>query len=472
MAKSKSIYVCGECGHESIGWLGKCPVCSEWNTFFEQKITEVKSKGRKGIGDAAITGRVKAYKISEARELSEKETKQGSSTRIKSGIGEFDRVLGGGIVRDSLILVGGDPGIGKSTILLQIAGKIKDTASVLYVSGEESVSQISMRAERLSIESEELLLLSETNFEAIEMYIDEVKPEIIVIDSIQTVFMQSVDAIPGSVSQVRSITAALMRIAKNNKIAIFIVGHVTKDGNIAGPKVLEHMVDTVLYFEGDNHMNYRILRGVKNRFGSTNEIGIFEMREEGLQEVPSPSESMLSGRPVNEPGSVVVSTIEGSRAMLVEVQALVSATAFGNPRRMATGFDYNRMSLLLAVLEKKIGIMVGDKDAYINVIGGLKLTEPACDLGVAAALISSIKEISCDPHTVYIGEVGLAGELRSVSQIEKRIGEAARMGFKTIFIPNSNYEALEKMKTNALKNVKLVPVKNISEVVKFFSAKY
>lgn len=464
MAKSKSVFVCGECGYESSGWLGKCPVCSSWNSFFEQKLATGKEPLRKGIGTAAGTGSVKAVRVTEAKQNTIADTE--SVKRIQTNIGEFDRVLGGGIVKDSLVLVGGDPGIGKSTILLQIGGTIQNAGGILYVSGEESVSQITMRAERLQVDNPDLYLLSETNFELIEQYIQEEKPSIVILDSIQTVYMDAIDSIPGSVAQVRAITAALMRIAKNHQIAIFIVGHVTKDGNIAGPKVLEHMVDTVLYFEGDNHMNYRILRGVKNRFGSTNEIGIFEMRTGGLYEVPSPSESMLNGRPLNEPGSVVVSTIEGSRAMLVEVQALVSSTVFNVPRRTATGFDYNRMSLLLAVLEKKLGIMTGDKDAYINVVGGLRLTEPACDLGVAAALISSLKETACNASAVYIGEVGLAGEIRSVSQIEKRVSEALRMGFETVYLPMSNYEAMKKMEgLSDFKSIRLKPVKTVKELL-------
>ena len=494
MAKSKSVFVCGECGYESSGWLGKCPVCGEWNTFFEQKLDTGTAKAasgkRIGIGTGGQTGlgglevvTVKEAVSADGELLCGQENiqqndhsdghtkgkggqKLGSAGRITTNINEFDRVLGGGIVRDSLVLVGGDPGIGKSTILLQAGGMIKQEGKILYVSGEESISQIGMRADRLGIDNDKLLLLSETNFDIIEDYIltaqPDDKPSVLIIDSIQTMYTQNVDSVQGSVSQVRTITASLMKLAKNNKIAVFIVGHVTKDGSIAGPKILEHMVDTVLYFEGENHMNYRILRSVKNRFGSTNEIGIFEMKKGGLYEVPNPSESMLKGRPANEPGSTVVSTIEGSRAMLVEVQALASPTAFGVPRRTATGFDYNRMILLLAVLEKKIGLMTGDKDAYINIVGGLKLTEPACDLGVAAAFISSIMNKAADQSAVYIGEVGLAGEIRAVNQIEKRIIEAERIGFKTVIIPLDNYNVLAK--DNSLEDYKNINLKSIASV--------
>lgn len=465
MAKKKSVFVCGECGYESSGWLGKCPVCNAWNTFFEQKIEPVRESTKQGIGNAGSGKAVKAVSVTEGKKLWTQEQNSQSSKRMQTGIGELDRVLGGGIVQDSLVLVGGDPGIGKSTLLLQMGGSIRTDGKVLYISGEESVSQISMRAGRLGVENDNLLLLSETNFEAVEQYIEDTQPAVVIIDSIQTVFLESVDSMPGSVGQVRAMTAALMRLAKNKQIAIFIVGHVTKDGNIAGPKVLEHMVDTVLYFEGDDYMNYRILRGVKNRFGSTNEIGIFEMRTGGLYEVPSPSESMLKGRPVKEPGSVVVCTIEGSRAMLVEVQALLSSTAFGVPRRTANGFDYNRMALLLAVMERKLGLFAGDKDAYVNVVGGLRLTEPACDLGLVAALLSSFREAAPDPSTIYIGEVGLTGEIRSVNQIEKRIGEAQRMGFSKVVIPQSNYEALEKIGgLSAFEGIQIYPIQTIREL--------
>lgn len=465
MAKKKSVFVCGDCGYESSGWLGKCPACGAWNTFFEQKVEPEKESSKRGIGSAGSGKSVKAVNMTEAKALWEEEQSSRSHRRIQTHIGELDRVLGGGIVRDSLVLVGGDPGIGKSTLLLQMVGAIRTEGKILYISGEESVSQISMRASRLGVENDNLLLLSETNFEAVEQYIEEMQPAVVIIDSIQTVFLESIDSMPGSVGQVRAMTATLMRLAKNQKIAIFIVGHVTKDGNIAGPKVLEHMVDTVLYFEGDDYMNYRILRGVKNRFGSTNEIGIFEMRTGGLFEVPSPSESMLKGRPVKEPGSVVVCTIEGSRAMLVEVQALLSSTAFGVPRRTANGFDYNRMALLLAVMEKKMGIFAGDKDAYVNVVGGLRLTEPACDLGLVAALLSSFRETAPDSSTIYIGEVGLTGEVRSVNQIEKRISEAQRMGFAKVVIPQSNYEALEKIGgLSAFTGIQICPIQTIREL--------
>lgn len=465
MGKKKSVFVCGDCGYESSGWLGKCPACNAWNTFFEQKIEPIKQSTKQGIGNAGNGKVVQAVSVTEAKAIWTTEQENPKNKRIKTGIGELDRVLGGGIVRDSLVLVGGDPGIGKSTLLLQMAGSVQMEEKVLYISGEESVSQIAMRAERLGVENDKLLLLSETNFEAIEQYIEDAKPGVVIVDSIQTVFLESIDSMPGSVGQVRAMTATLMRLAKNKNIAVFIVGHVTKDGNIAGPKVLEHMVDTVLYFEGDDYMNYRILRGVKNRFGSTNEIGIFEMRTGGLCEVPSPSESMLKGRPTKEPGSVVVCTIEGSRAMLVEVQALLSSTSFGVPRRTANGFDYNRMALLLAVMEKKMSVFTGDKDAYVNVVGGLRLTEPACDLGLVVAMFSSFREVPPEVSTIYIGEVGLTGEIRSVSQIEKRIGEAKRMGFTKVVIPQSNYEALEKIDgLKAFAGIQIYPMQTIREL--------
>jgi DNA repair protein RadA/Sms len=377
---------------------------------------------------------------------------------------ELDRVLGGGIVHGSLILVGGDPGIGKSTIMLQICDHVKPEGKILYVSGEESIRQIRMRASRLKITNNDLFLLSETNFKTIERHIDEIKPKLVIIDSIQTVYNDDMESAPGSVSQVKDITSSLMRIAKNSDISVIIVGHVTKEGAIAGPRVLEHMVDTVLYFEGDRHLNYRILRVVKNRFGSTNEIGIFEMREEGLVEVANPSETMLSGRPVNVAGSAVVCSLEGTRPMLVELQALVTRTSFGMPRRMAQGFDNNRLSLLLAVLEKKAGLDTGSYDAYINVVGGLKLVEPACDLGVVAAIASSFSNVPCDPDAVFIGEVGLTGEIRAVNQIEKRIREASRMGFKNCYIPDGNYNMLMKNSKKEF-GINIVPVDSILKVI-------
>ncbi len=439
MAKSKTKYVCQECGYESLGWLGKCPACNQWNTFMEE-IKEPEAKP--GIG----TGEVKAISINEV-EIENEE-------RHSSGMKELDRVLGGGIVRGSLILVGGDPGIGKSTILLQVCERIKIDSKILYVSGEESVRQIKLRADRLGIKNPNLLMLSETSIRAIEKLIEDDRPGFVVIDSIQTMFMDELSSAPGSVSQVREVTARLMRIAKTLGIAMVIVGHVTKEGAIAGPRVLEHMVDTVLYFEGERHLTYRVLRAVKNRFGSTNEVGIFEMRETGLEEVENPSVMMLSGRPENVPGSVVVSSLEGSRPMLIEIQALVCPTSFGMPRRMATGIDYNRITLLMAVLEKRVGMQLSNYDAYVNVIGGLKIDEPACDLGLVVAIASSFRDVPVDEHTVVLGEVGLTGEVRAVSQIDKRVMEAMRIGFKNCIIPSGNIKMLEKMKELADINIK------------------
>ncbi len=380
--------------------------------------------------------------------------------RIASGIGELDRVLGGGIVHGSLILVGGDPGIGKSTLLLQMCREITGkTKKVLYISGEESLSQIKMRAERLGVFHGELLLLCETDLDLIEEVIDKQKPDIVIIDSIQTMFKEEVSAAPGSVSQVREATATLMRIAKGSGITIFIIGHVTKEGVVAGPRVLEHMVDTVLYFEGDNYASYRVLRAVKNRFGSTNEIGVFEMQGTGLVEVKNPSEFMLKGRPEGEPGSVVAASIEGTRPILVEVQALVCRTNFNMPRRTAAGTDYNRVNLLMAVLEKRAGIQLSDCDAYVNVAGGMRITEPALDLAVVTAILSSYKNVALDNKTTLFGEVGLTGEIRAVNMAEQRVAEAAKMGFEVCILPQANKE---HMKTSG---IKLIGVRSIQEVL-------
>lgn len=431
MAKLKTAYICQECGYESPKWMGKCPGCGSWNTMVE----EVQDKDREGILHT-ITGTSKPLTIGEI-EISEEE-------RYTTSLEELDRVLGGGVVRGSLILVGGDPGIGKSTLLLQVSSNIASKGRVvLYASGEESSKQIKIRAERLEVEADKLYILSETNLSAIERYIEDLKPEVIVIDSIQTIYRPELQSAPGSVSQVREATSVLMRIAKTLNIAIFIVGHVTKEGSIAGPRVLEHMVDTVLYFEGERHHAYRILRAVKNRFGSTNEIGIFEMKGKGLQEVKNPSELLISGRPDNVSGSCVVCSVEGTRPVLVEIQALTSATNFGMPRRMATGIDYNRVILLMAVLEKRVGMQVQTSDVYVNVAGGLKLDEPACDLGIICAVASSFRNLPIDSKTVVIGEVGLTGEIRGVNLIEKRILEAKKLGFSKCIIPKENTKGIE-----------------------------
>lgn len=449
MSRQKAVFVCQECGYESKGWMGKCPSCGRWSTLVEELRSEVKS--RPADGRAA------------ARPIGINDIEVEAEQRSKTGLRELDRVLGGGIVNGSLILVGGDPGIGKSTLLLQLCDKAELELEILYISGEESIRQIKMRADRLEIKRGNLFMAAETDFGAIENMLLERKPGLVIIDSIQTVYNSELSSAPGSVTQVREATAGFMKLAKGMGVSIIIVGHVTKEGAIAGPRVLEHMVDTVLYFEGERHMSYRVLRAVKNRFGSTNEIGIFEMRDNGLVEVENASMTMLSGRPEEVPGTVVVASVEGTRPMLVEIQALVCATSFGVPRRMATGLDYNRVTLLMAVLEKRVGLQLYNYDAYVNVIGGLKLVEPACDLGIIAAVASSFREVPVSSDTVLIGEAGLTGELRAVSQIDKRIVEAARIGFKSCIIPAGNMRAVEQLKS--LKNISVKPVENVIEAL-------
>lgn len=447
MAKNKTIYICQECGYESPKWMGKCPECGNWNTMVEEIIDKSKNDNQ-----IASIGFSKPLNINEI-ELTDEE-------RYNTSMEEFDRVLGGGIVRGSLILVGGDPGIGKSTLLLQVSKSVAENKKIFYISGEESSKQIKIRAQRLDVKTSNLFIVSETNISIIERMIEEFKPEFVVIDSIQTMYKSELQSAPGSVSQVREATSTFMRIAKDLNIAIFIVGHVTKEGSIAGPRVLEHMVDTVLYFEGDRHHTYRILRTVKNRFGSTNEIGIFEMKGNGLREVKNPSEMLLSGRPENVPGSSIVCSMEGTRPVLVEIQALTSNTSFGMPRRMATGIDYNRVILLMAVLEKRVGMQLQTSDVYVNVAGGLKLDEPACDLGVTMAIASSFKNLYIDPKTVMIGEVGLTGEIRGVNFIEKRIIEAQKIGFKKCIVPKENIRGIE-----IIPNINVVSVDNIYEAL-------
>jgi DNA repair protein RadA/Sms len=442
MAKLKTIFVCQECGYESMGWLGKCPACSQWNTFVEEL--------------QGIKTRVAHNTVVRTMPISIDDIRVDSEERYSTGMKELDRVLGGGMVKGSLILVGGDPGIGKSTLLLQVCNKANPDLKVLYVSGEESIKQIKMRANRLGVKKSNLLLVAETGFKTIESLINDEKPGLVVIDSIQTIFNDELTSAPGSVSQVRDVTAGLMRIAKSQGVTIIIVGHVTKEGSIAGPRVLEHMVDTVLYFEGERHLNFRIIRSVKNRFGSTNELGIFEMRDTGLEEVDNPSMALLSGKPENAPGSVVVASLEGTRPMLVEIQALVCTTGFGVPRRMATGVDYNRIVLLMAVLEKRVGMQLCNYDAYVNVVGGLKIDEPACDLGIISAVASSFKNIPIDDSTVVIGEVGLTGEVRAVNQVEKRIMEASRIGFKNCIIPAGNEKVIKQIKDAGTVNIRVV----------------
>ncbi|MDG5788145.1 DNA repair protein RadA [Evansella sp. AB-P1] len=430
MAKRKTKYVCQECGYESMKWMGKCPGCQSWNSMVEE--FEAKpSKKERGFVTSSTTTPSKPQPITKIENTKEQ--------RYDTYIKELNRVLGGGIVPGSLVLVGGDPGIGKSTLLLQVSGEIaKHGQRVLYISGEESIKQTKLRADRLHITSDELYVLAETDVELIERSIEEMSPTIVIIDSIQTVYLDNVTSAPGSVAQVRESTAAFMRIAKTKGIAIFIVGHVTKQGAIAGPRLLEHMVDSVLYFEGERHHTFRILRAVKNRFGSTNEIGIFEMKEVGLEEVVNPSEIFLEERSEGAAGSAVVASMEGTRTVLVEIQSLISPTSFGNPRRMATGIDHNRISLIMAVLEKRVGMLLQNQDAYIKVAGGVKLDEPSIDLAITIAIASSFRNTPTSPTDVIIGEVGLTGEIRRVSRVEQRVIEASKLGFKRVIIPEKN----------------------------------
>jgi len=447
MSKVKPIFVCSECGYETLKWYGKCPNCGEWNTINEQLPANYTKSDSHGSSWAA-----QVLSLSDITSDVEK--------RILTGIGEFDRVLGGGIVLGSLVLLSGDPGIGKSTILLQICEYLGKSKSVLYVSGEESATQIKMRANRLGVTTENLYILSQTNVAVITETIKNEKPDVVIIDSIQTMVYDEINSSAGSVTQVRECTNIFMHLAKGLNIPVLVVGHVNKDGAIAGPKVLEHIVDTVLYFEGERNYSYRILRGVKNRFGSTNEIGVFEMTGEGLKEVLNPSLMMLSGRPKNTSGTCVACVMEGSRPILAEVQGLVTATGFGTPRRMSTGFDYNRMSMIIAVLEKRAGYFFNNMDAYINVVGGLRLDEPAADLTVAMALVSSLKDKVVGDKVLAFGEIGLAGEIRAVSCCEQRVSEAYRLGFERCIIPFHNYKSLPKqLKTD----MDIVPVRTIRD---------
>ena len=451
--KQNTKFVCRTCGYEASKWLGKCPSCSNWNTFDE---VEAVSEGKYAYSKKPPKS------VSSDASMPKKlhEIKYETDNRIKTKNKELDRVLGGGIVTGSLILVGGDPGIGKSTLLLQICNNLGDSGKVLYISGEESESQIKIRADRLNTRTENLMILSETNLNNILYHATEIKPHVIIIDSIQTIFNPDVPSAPGSVGQVREATHFLMRLAKENNIAVFIVGHVTKDGNIAGPKILEHMVDCVLYFEGDRYQSYRILRTVKNRFGSTNEIGVFEMKDDGLSEVENPSAMLISGRPKNVPGSTVVCTLEGTRPVLAEVQALTATTGFGMARRAATGLDYNRVVLLIAVLEKKLGYNMQNQDVYINVIGGIKTTETATDLAVILSIASSCKNFIIDHETIVFGEVGLTGEVRAISHIEKRIIEAKKLGFKRCLIPSSNLKGIKK-----IDGIEIIGVSSVKEAI-------
>ena len=447
MAKNQTIFVCSNCGNESPKWLGKCPACNSWNTFYEEKIIKDKTTNERRATSA------------EVMKLNSVEVEKYS--RYKTGYEELDRVLGGGLVQGSLVLLGGEPGIGKSTLILQICNKIKVEGTVLYISGEESATQIKMRADRLNINNDNILFLGETSIEMIEETINNIKPAFIIIDSIQTMYSEGLSAAAGSVSQVREITSRIMQMCKKQNITTILIGHVTKDGTIAGPRVLEHMVDTVLYLEGERYFSYRILRGVKNRFGSTNEVGLFEMREEGMCEIDNPSEILISEREGNPSGSVIVASLEGTRTMLIEIQALLSPTAFGMPRRTGIGVDYNRLTLLMAVLEKRAGLHISNYDAYINVVSGNRVDEPAVDLGIALAIASNFKNIALPKDLVAIGEIGLTGEIRSVNSIEKRVKEAEKMGFKTCVVPESGRKQIKYSG-----NINIIGVREIREALR------
>ena len=452
MAKVNTVFFCNECGYESAKWLGKCPACNAWNTFVEEKIT------KQGSNKGVVT------KFPDPVSL--KSIEQISISRISSGFDELDRVLGGGFVNGSLTLLGGEPGIGKSTLILQICDKFKTDGKVLYVSGEESAEQIKIRADRLGINKDNIMFLGETDINNIENAIEKMEPKLVIIDSIQTMYSDEITSAPGSVSQVREITARVMKMCKMKGITTVIIGHVTKDGTIAGPRVLEHMVDAVLYIEGERYFSYRVVRGVKNRVGSTNEIGMFDMRNEGMVEITNPSSVLLTEREDNPPGSVIVASLEGTRPILIELQALTSTTVFGMPRRTANGLDYNRVTLLIAVLEKIGGVNLGNQDVYMNIVGGIKINEPALDLGIILSAASSFKNISISKDVAVIGEVGLTGEIRSVNMIEKRLKEIEKMGLKTCIIPETNKKLLkEKFKLD------IIGCKDIIDAMKFLKLK-
>ncbi|MBC6004878.1 Circadian clock protein kinase kaiC [uncultured Clostridium sp.] len=451
MAKIKTKYVCQECGYENSKWLGKCPECSKWNTFVEE-IEDKRSKSNKEVF---------VIDKSSSRPLNINSIETIKEQRFSTCINELDRVLGGGVVKGSLVLVGGDPGIGKSTLLIQVASNVANSGKkVLYISGEESASQIKMRAQRLGIQSDNLYIFAENNLSIIEAHLESVNPDLIIVDSIQTVFSPEITSAPGTVSQIKEGTSRFMKISKKMGISTFVVGHVTKEGSLAGPKVLEHMVDTVLYFEGERFNTYRLIRAVKNRFGSTNELGVFEMRELGLIELENPSKILIAEKPKDVAGSVIISTVEGTRPMLLELQALVSPTSFGIPKRTATGVDYNRVSLLMAVLEKRVGMQIQNQDVYINVVGGLKVNEPSIDLGIVMSIASSFRNIPIDGTVAITGEVGLTGEIRAVSFIEKRIAECKKLGFTKIVIPKSNYEAVKD-----IKDIEICPVDSVRQAI-------
>ena len=452
MAKIKSVYICSECGYESPKWYGKCPSCGEWNTMNEE------------IRDTSKQSPTVSRAVSYASPTKIKEISTTDEIRYRTGSSELDRVMGGGIVKGSLILLGGDPGIGKSTILLQICEHLGEQLSILYVSGEESKRQLKLRADRLGVDSDNLYILTQTDVEMICETIRQDKPDIVMIDSIQTMSLSELNSSPGSVTQVRECTNYLMHTAKSMDIPMIVVGHVNKEGSIAGPKVLEHIVDAVLHFEGDKQMSYRILRAVKNRYGSTNEIGVFEMTDKGLNEVDNPSLMLISGRPKNVSGTCIACAMEGTRPILAEIQALATATGFGNPRRMSTGFDYNRMNLIIAVLEKRAGYYFSNTDAYINVVGGLRLDETAVDLAVAMALVSSLKDVPIADDAIAFGEIGLAGEIRSVTHAQQRVNEAVRLGFKRIIVPAHNLKDI-----SVSGDAQIIPVKNVRQAFEAIS---
>lgn len=462
MAKAKTVYFCQECGNELSKWMGQCPFCKAWNTIVEEKSAQIKNTVKPSTAAAVQPSKISSIRLEQ-------------DERLLTGIGEFDRVLGGGIVKGSLVLVGGDPGIGKSTLLLQmcqvLSGHMIDDGAggrkhlnIMYISGEESLTQIKMRADRLGEFASDIWLLCETNLDLIEGVILKQRPDIVIIDSIQTMYKEDIGSAQGSVSQVRETTNVLMHLAKSEGISIFIVGHVTKEGVVAGPRVLEHMVDTVLYFEGDRHASYRMLRAVKNRFGSTNEIGVFEMRTSGLEEVLNPSEYMLNGMPSGESGSVVSCAMEGTRPILVEIQALVAHTNFNMPRRTAAGTDYNRVNLLMAVLEKRLGIQMGGCDAYVNIAGGMKINEPAIDLAIVAALISSFKNRPVSEKTMIFGEVGLTGEVRAVNMALQRVNEAAKLGFTFCIVPKMNLKSIGERK-----DIQVIGVASVRDIMNYLS---
>lgn len=449
-SKQKSVYICSNCGYESAKWYGKCPACNEWGTLDEEFIkTETKSSKKT---TSVINKGLNVLKLDSIDSSTE--------FRYNTGISELNRVLGGGLVRGSLVLLSGDPGIGKSTLLLQICNFLSKDLTVLYVSGEESAYQLKMRAKRLGVKSDNLSVMCETDAEIVCEYLRTEKPNIVMVDSIQTMNIPELSSSTGSITQVRECTNLFMQTSKNNDISTILVGHVNKDGNIAGPKVLEHIVDTVLYFEGERNYSYRILRAVKNRFGSTNEIGVFEMTDSGLSQIESPSMALLAGRPTNVSGTCVTCLMEGSRPILAEIQGLATTTGFGNPRRMSTGFDYNRMAMLIAILEKRAGYFFSNMDCYLNIVGGLRADEPASDLAVAVALISSLKDTIIDSETIVFGEIGLAGEIRTVNNCEQRIKESERLGFKRCIIPRQNIKGLSKA---SFTDIEVIGVRNVRE---------